>query len=120
MVKSNRRKRTIRICSREWDLRTGRDSGGAHFSTYDKDGLGRITVGTRGQDNRYILEMIMHEVVEGILSYDHRRWSEKPNGDGTDGRILFCFDHTYLDEFCPKLLDALTSCGMVDPRKKVI
>lgn len=117
----NRRKpiqKKVRICSREWILESDprRKNGGAEFNTYGKDGLGHIKIGTFRQNKRYILEVIMHEVIESILSYDEKRWKESKD----NGKILFSFDHNYLEGFCPKLIDALVSCGVIDPNKKIL
>jgi len=111
------KRKTIRICSREWTLRADKkEAGGAHLSTYGRSGAGEITVGTKGQCRRSIIEALIHEVIEGILTHDNRRWKEGPDSE----KILFCFDHEYLDYFSQKVTDALISCGLIDPRKKVV
>ena len=68
-----KRKRTIRICSREWKLVVNHEGDGASFKTYCKNGDGLIAIGTKGQTNRTILELLTHEVMEGILSHDCMR-----------------------------------------------
>ncbi|MBE3137680.1 MAG: hypothetical protein IMZ43_09885 [Thermoplasmata archaeon] len=115
MTKAKRK--TIRICSREWTLRADkRERGGARLQTFGLNGAGNITIGTRGQCRRSIIEGLAHEVVEGILTHDGQRWKE---GSGNE-KILFCFDHNYLDKFSEKLIDAFVSCGLIDPNKKVV
>lgn len=110
------KRKTIRICSREWTLRANKDKGGASFVTYGSSGAGHIIVGTKGQCRRHIIESLTHEIIEGILTQDYRRWKETMD----NGRILFCFDHNYLDGFAEKIVDAFVSCGLIDPGKKVI
>lgn len=111
------KRKTIRICSREWTLRANKKkSGGAIFNTYGKSGAGNIIVGTKGQCRRHIIESLTHEIMEGILTHDYYRWKDTHN----NGRILFCFDHDYLDGFAEKLVDAFVSCGLIDPKKKVV
>lgn len=111
------KRKTIRICSREWTLRADKkERGGASFNTYGKSGAGNIVIGTKGQCRRHTIEALTHEVMEGILTHDYRRWKATPDNE----RILFCFDHDYLDGFAEKLVDALVSCGLIDPNKKVI
>ena len=111
------KRKTIRICSREWTLRANRGGlVGGRLTTYGRSGAGEIVIGTKGQCRRYIIEVLAHEAMEGILIHDNRRWKE---GSGNE-RILFCFDHNYLDKFAEKLVDAFVSCGLIDPNKKVI
>ena len=111
------KRKTIRICSREWTLRADKKTkGGARFSAYGQSGSGYIVIGTKGQGRRSIIEVLTHEVIEGILTQDHRRWKESSGNE----KMLFCFDHNYLDGFAEKVVDALVSCGLVDPKKKVV
>ena len=90
--------------------------GGANFSTCTKNGAGCIVIGTKGQCRRAAIEMLTHEVMEGILTHDNRRWKEGRENEKT----LFCFNHNYLDGFAEKLVDAFVSCGLIDPNKKVV
>ena len=111
------KRKTIRICSREWTLRANKkERGGACLNTYGISGAGNITIGTKGQCRRSIIEGLAHEVTEGILTHDNQRWKESSGNE----KILFCFDHDYLDRFSEKLVDAFVSCGLIDPNKKVV
>ena len=109
--------KTIRICSREWTLRADKKmAGGANFKTFAKNGAGRMVLGTKGQCRRAVIELLTHEVLEGILTHDNRRWKESRENE----KILFCFNHDYLDGLAEKVVDAFVSCGLIDPNKKVI
>ncbi len=111
--KKRKPKRTIRISSHEWEF-ARRDSKVANGS-FSFDGFGgRIFINTTNRSNRDILESILHEIVEGIITLDGRRWCEDK------GHVLFAFDHDYLGELDGKILDAMISIGMVDPKKKVV
>jgi hypothetical protein len=110
-----KRKRTIRICSQEWKLQKDcRKHGGGSFVTDGGRGTGVMVIGTKGQDNQYILKVMIHEILESILTVQGRRWAESSTS------AVFVFSHNQMEDICWSILDAMTSCGMVDPKKKII
>lgn len=112
-----KRKKTIRICSREWDFvrMHGKKMDGLLNGSFSYDPTGGIIeIDTGRRCNREILRTTIHEILESILTVDSCRWAESPD------RIMFCFDHNYLNGLDARILDALISCGMVDPEKRVI
>lgn len=110
-----KRKKTIRICSREWNLEAKTEKvGTGSFCIDHGKGSSYIRVATKDRANMDILQTLIHEIIESILTSDGRRWAE------SHSNAVFCFTHDYLSEFDAKILDAMISCGMIDPEKKII
>lgn len=107
-------RKKIIINSREWKLESCNKDAGAEFKLYDKYGTGIIRIGVKNADKRSVMESLVHEIIEGTLTDENKRWKE----DGT--KMLFCFDHEYLTTLCPKIVTALASCGAIDAYRKVL
>lgn len=104
----------IMINSREWNLVGVNKECGGWFRCSDESGVGYIRIGVKKATRRAILEVLVHEIIEGILADDGIRWKE------SNEKMLFAFDHNYLENFGPKVVEALVSCGAMDPNIKVL
>jgi len=104
-------KKTIRICSREWDLKLDPKMTGGEFNTYYPDGKGTITIGTKWKKPEFRHQVLLHEILEAVLVVDVKRYKVEKNNEETS--YLFVFDHEYLEDLAIKLLDALLSCGLI-------
>lgn len=111
-------KKTIRICSREWDLKFDPKHTGASFHTYGKpsSGKGVIILGTKWKEKGFKWSILIHEILEAILTTDGKRFERARYQDDMDYR--FIFNHDYLEELPFKILDALESCGVINLKKK--
>lgn len=101
---------TIRIASREYDLIADPDTHGASFDTMGNTGRGRIIIGTSMNDPAHIATLVLHEILESIMSESGVRYHDTGS---SDTNYLFVFNHNYLHNLVPMLLDALVSCGLV-------
>lgn len=104
------------ICSREWELWEDPKQGGSSFSHGDPMNRRRRTIvlGTIDNDPRYTAEMLIHEVLEIILSTDEKRYRPNWQQAGDHSRYLFVFDHDYFQGVGPNLLTALLASGMFE------
>jgi len=108
------------ICSREWELWEDPKKDGASFSHGDPMNRSRRTIvlGTRDNDPRNTAEMLVHEVLEIILSTDEKRYRPNWQQAGDHSRYLFVFDHDYFQGVGPNLLTALLGTGMFELKEK--
>ena len=115
---------SVRICSRTWLLGYDVKMDGAQFTSLNDDGDGEITMGVSLKSPRHILNSLVHEIIEGVLTEDNKRWLENSGHDGSSDNHMFIFDHYYLsDRFVPGIVDAIDSVGIIDwnlVRKKLI
>lgn len=100
------RRKTIRICSRTFDLYFDPRRYGGEFTTSRNGGRGALIIGTNQKNLDEVLIVLLHEIIESILAIDGKRYVA-PNQDL--GRSIFTFNHDYLTEFLYKFLDALKS-----------
>jgi hypothetical protein len=113
-------KRTIKICSNEYDLIFSKILTGGRFSTLGTEtkdtGRGQLVVGTKFPDIRYRASVLIHEILEAILAVDCKRSSHQQNGEE---RHIFVFDHDYMDTLGEKVLDAMltSECFIIDKNK---
>jgi len=103
--------KTIKICGREYNLKSESKHSGGAFNTYGNTGRGSIVVGSKFVDNIYRFKVLLHEVIETILTQDKQRW-ERNAYDGDDN-FLFVFNHDYLETLPDKIIDALLSCNAI-------
>ena len=104
-------KKTIRICSKEWDLKTNPKGTGAEFNTYYPNGRGSITIGTKWKSKQFQLSLLLHEILEAILTVDQKRFNHRVDTEREN--YVFVFDHNYMENLPTKILDALISCGVI-------
>lgn len=102
----------MKICSRKYKLTFDRkQSGGAFWINGRKsEGKGEICIG-HYRNLRNCAEILCHEMVEAILVEDDKRFCSTGRQDNS-ARRRFQFDHDYLDNIGPKLVDALLTSGM--------
>jgi len=103
--------KTIKICGREYNLKSESKHSGGAFETYGDTGKGSIVVGSKFVDNTYRFEVLLHEVIETILTQDKQRWER--NAYDSDDVFLFSFDHNYFTTLPDKIIDALLSCNAI-------
>jgi hypothetical protein len=108
--------KTIRICSDEWDLRVDKNLEGGLVNMNPDNENSYMTIGFANPSKYYRASVLIHEVLESILMYDGKRW-ENIIGDNRTV-YLFSFDHDYLDQLGPKVLDALLSSGALKLDKR--
>lgn len=101
--------KTIRICSKTYNLKFNKKSGGAKFSTIAKTGRGEIILGTKHGLEKQATNLI-HESLESILVEDNKRFYGYTNSSD-EPYLIFIFDHDYLCSLEHKLFDALISSG---------
>lgn len=106
---NKKRRTTIKICSREWDLVEDKKTDGARFHTHNDTGKGSIQLGSDFSNKTYRFGVLLHEVIEGILTTDLKRYEYRLTTDN----YLFIFDHNYLMSFTDKIIDALISCNAI-------
>ena len=109
-------RKTIRICSKEWDLQTDPKGTGGIFETYKNTGKGCITIGSKWKEKQFRYSILIHEVLEAILTTDGKRFGRRLYRG--DDAYMFVFDHDYLEILPDKILDALVSCGVIKLKKK--
>ncbi len=104
------------ISSKEWDLVEQKNREGAWFCHCDRKNGGRRTVvlGTKDKDARYHAEILIHEVIEIMLSQDGKRYVGDWVRSRDHSRYFFSFDHDYLDGVGATLLTALLTSGMFE------
>jgi hypothetical protein len=102
--------KTIRICGEVWDLNTDKNIDGGNVNMNPGRENSAVTIGTTNPSKYYRASILIHEILEGILMYDNKRWQQIIE----DNRMvyLFAFDHEYLSGLGPKILDALVSSGV--------
>ena len=93
-------------------------TNGGSFATYDNKGNGSITIGTKWRDNEYRFRLLLHEVMESILTADSKRYSNSMYSIDKENH-LFSFSHEYLDteNFIAKIVDALKSVNAITINK---
>ena len=106
--------RTIKICSREFDLKFhGKDRRGGFFDSHQgEDGCGRglISIAAAyGIEDK--MDVLIHEILEAIMATDGKRFYPRWSAD--DDNPLFVFDHNYLCGLSTKILDALLTSGFI-------
>lgn len=107
--------KTIRICSKEYDLTFDKKEGGSQFGTIGLEkpgkekGRGKMVIGMKHPDPQYVGQSILHETLEAIFTEDdkrHEQWNSKDRN-----QYMFVFDHDYLTSLLvPRIFDALRSC----------
>lgn len=103
--------KTIKICSKEYELKTSKKIHGAYFHTArKKDSRGEIGI-TSKATKEITAGYIIHEVIEAILTEDDKRFYNYTNSS-EDPNYVFMFDHDYLCGLVHKILDALLSSGI--------
>lgn len=103
----------MKICSREYEIRTNKSVGGARFYSWGKNSKGTGLIEIGNYDKRTCAELLMHEITEAILVEDGKRFIETDR-EKCNERYLFMFTHDYLDTFGPKLLEAITTSGFFE------
>jgi len=89
------------------------DSSAGSFNTYSDNGQGKIEIGLKWKDPSYRTNLLLHEIIEAILTDDMKRWKD-PAGYGDENRMIFLFDHDYLCSFADKVAAALRSVGVLN------
>lgn len=100
------KKRTIRICGREWRFILDPKIPGGHYKTYGNTGQGEMTLGTKWDKGDWPMALLVHEIFEAICTVDNKRWREE------DDRVIFVFDHEYSMDLAHKMIDSLKSVGI--------
>ena len=113
-------KRTIKICSRDWDFILDSKRSGGEFNTYNENdnGKGYIVLGTKFKDDNFKFRLLLHEIMEAILVVDTKRFTNRMSSIEKENH-LFVFDHEYMDteNLCAKITDALLSCNAIKINK---
>lgn len=109
MIVEGENLKTIKICSKIYDLRFDKSNGEGSFVTMTKSGKGKITIGTQyGLADQ--AAKVVHESIEAILTEDDKRFYNYTNSHER-ANFVFIFDHDYLCQLEHKLIDALLTSG---------
>ena len=100
----------VRIHSRTWDLVGITNKYGGCLTTVRETLPGRIMIGLQAEgDPIRIVRALIHEILEGILLMNDKRFPNPSN----EHNFMFMFDHDFLEDFCQLIVDSYISCGLI-------
>ena len=113
------KKRTIRICGREWKFILDPKTPGGLYKTYGNTGQGELHLGTKWDEGDWPMALLLHEIMEAICTVDNKRWRDPEGGDVNEDRVIFVFDHAYSMDLAHKIVDSLKSVGIKPSLKDI-
>lgn len=112
-------KEDVKILSTPYHVAPDKSNNGAKFHSMGSDGKGFMIIGTSHRDPRYIMCLMMHEILEAVLVQSGHAFDETGVRDSEYSKRMFIFHHNDLELIVPAIIDALETCGMIDMPDKI-